>query len=133
MKICPKCNQQFDEGARFCPACGAQVVEHVTDAAWVAGIQEEIKESRGGRTACLWIMAGGLLFAAFPVFIEAFTLILAFLSDRPFPGTSSFECFTWSIPIGVAVAIGGIVGSFYYDNKIKKLRAKLTEGKLGEK
>jgi len=124
---CPQCNKPVDEGAEFCSACGAQVVENATDVARVAGIQEDIKECRSGRKWFLWVMAGGMLFAVSPFFICLFVLILAVLADQPMPNTPpGFEYFIWSVPIGAAVAIGGIIGAIYYDNKMKKFRAQLT-------
>ena len=118
---CPQCNKPVDEGAKFCSACGAQVVENATDVARVAEKQEDIKGCRSGRKWFLWLMASGMLFAVSPLFIK---LLLAVLTDRSLSGISCFEYLIWSIPIGAAVAIGGIIGAIYYDNKMKKFKAQ---------
>lgn len=122
MKICPKCNQQIDEGAKFCSACGTQLVEHVIDVAWVAGIQEEIKEHRTQRIMFTWVMVLGILILAVPL-----------IGWLLFPAAFDATLLAWAIPLGLAGAIAGGVVSQHYDNKIKKLTKKLTEGKPEEK
>ena len=117
---CPQCYQQIQEGAKFCSDCGAQVVEDTTDIAWVAGIQEEIKKCRSKITRLLSLMGGG---------IYLFALIHVILSHNQ-PGSAVFEYYyIWSLPVGLAVVIGGIVGSLYYENMKKKLIRRLTEPK----
>ena len=94
----------------------------------VARIQEEIKECRTDRKAFLWFMVGGLLFAASPIFFTLIVTVMAVLSDRTLPGSyPGFEFFVWSLPIGIAAAVGGIVGYLHYDHKLKKLIRELNE------
>ncbi|GAI17362.1 unnamed protein product [marine sediment metagenome] len=90
-----------------------------------AQIQEEIRDCRGSRTAFLWLFGGGLLFAIFPLFITLFVLVLAILNDRPNPGPAGLEYMVWSLPAGIAIAVGGVAGAMYYDHKIKRLIEKL--------
>lgn len=122
MKICPKCNQQVDEGARFCPACGTQLVEHVTGVAWVAGTQEEIRGCRSNET---WfgIIAG----------LGVIMMVIPFLVSLIMTGTFAFGVLVWwAVPLGLAITVFGSIMGQHYHNKIKKLTQTL-KGKPEEK
>jgi hypothetical protein len=104
------------------------MIEKAVNFAWVAGIQEKIKECRGNRAAGYWIMGIGLLFAIFPFFICLSVMVLALLADQPLPGSPpSFQYLVWSLPIGFAAAITEIAVAAYYDHKIKRLMRELDK------
>ena len=43
---CSACQKDVPDGAKFCPWCGKEPLPQKIDAAWVAGMQEEINETR---------------------------------------------------------------------------------------
>jgi len=111
---CPQCKQQVDEGAKFCSACGAEIIERATDFAWIAGIQEEIKDCRSNETAFGIICGIGILILAVPL-----------VGWLLFPVAFDTAALAWAIPLGLAIAIAGGITGQHYHNKIKKLTQKL--------
>jgi len=94
----------------------------------VARIQEEIKECRGGRTAGYLIIGLGLLFAISPFLICLVVLIIALVADKGMPGSPpGLQYLVWTLPIGIAAFIIGIIVAAYYDHKIKKLIRELDQ------
>jgi len=122
MKACPKCGQRVEEGMKFCPACGAQVTGEVSNASWISGIQEEIKECRRSETSLGIICGMGIVIAALPFIMSVF--LTGSLTGSFFaPGLQEVNVI--SLVVGIIIAgFGGVMGQ-HYDNKKKKLIQKL--------
>ncbi len=117
MKRCPKCNTEVDEVARFCPACGARLGTEVVDAAWIAGMQEEIKEARH-----LMYGFGGVM--VFTTICACIPWILAACLSVDSSG------WTWiTVLLGVVVGIVSIIFIVYNGRRVDRLTRELKEGK----
>jgi len=122
MKACPKCGQQVEEGAKFCSACGVQLMGEVANASWISGIQEEIKDCRSNETAFGIICGMGIVIAALPfIFSMFFTGSLTGSFFAPGIQELNVICLVGGI---IIAGFGGVMGQ-HYDNKKKKLIQKL--------
>ena len=126
MKRCPKCSTEVDGAAKFCSACGARLETEVVDAAWIAGMQEEIKDAKHN----VWIFGGGMLLSFLIGFIPIATADFV-STDSPLLGASiRASGFFW---IGVLIGVVGFIGCsvclVYSGRRADKLTRELKEGK----
>ena len=116
MNNCPKCNAEIDKPSKYCPACGAKLVEERIDSAWIAGMQEEIKKaSSNGK----WMLLP---------FFMGFFLVVAAIIYSPFTSGMLLGHLIF-IPLGVIIMIFSAAMGIHYSNKSKKLVRQLKEGK----
>ena len=64
-KICPKCNSQTNDTAKYCQQCGHLLTGEPLNLAWITAIQEKIKDARRSELfAFIWTVICAILAAA---------------------------------------------------------------------
>ncbi len=116
MHTCPTCRNQVSETAKFCPECGTQLTAVVSGSAWIAAMQEKIKHAKDNDLAYIIFAAVGAVTAIAIPFVMRF--ILRF----------SMDAISWLLTaFGVLFFVGGYVGTWYNDKKMKELIEQLEK------
>ncbi len=117
MHTCPTCHNQVSETAKFCPECGTQLTTVAPDSAWIATMQERIKHARDNDLYYTIFAAIGAITAIVIPFVMRF--ILKFQMDTV----------SWLLTAaGILFFIGGYIGIWYDDKKVKELIKQLEKG-----
>jgi hypothetical protein len=128
MVACPKCHCQVLETAKFCPECGNQLSKGSSDVAWIAAMQEKIKDARN---ATKWCLAGifGFLVLSMVCFVTPSSIGLwAKLNNYKEPPNNDWTFF-WFMG-GILVVIAIICGLVLYQQskKVDRLIDQLEKG-----
>ena len=114
MTYCPQCRAQLDDDAVYCSKCGAKISSNQPDAAWIAGMQEEIKDANSNSSAG----------------IGAFIIsLIGICASYVFYIISEWTLFLVLSPIFAFLVIVAIGLSIYYSKKAEKLREQLKSGR----
>ncbi len=117
MHTCPSCHNQVSETAKFCPECGTQLTQGASDSAWITAMQERIKHAKDNDLYYAIFAAVGAVTAIAIPFVMRF--ILKFRMDT----------ISWLLTaVGILFFIGGYVGTWYDDKKMKELIKQLEKG-----
>ncbi len=117
MVKCSNCGSEVSETAKFCSECGIRLAPGAPDAAWIAAMRERIKRAKDNDLAYTIFGALGAVVAIAIPFVTRF--ILRFQMDTV----------SWSLTAaGVLFFIGGYLGTWYDDRKVKQLIKELEKG-----
>ncbi len=112
MANCSQCKAQIDAEAAYCSKCGAQITTSQADAAWIAGMQEEIKQVTTGENT------GGSIF-----FLSLVLIALSIIFSDILENLSQIF-----LVIGVIGAIVGLVVVIICGTKKSQLTDQLKRG-----
>ncbi len=123
VKKCPVCGSGVTETAKFCSECGINLAPGAPDWAWIAAMQERIKQAKSNDLAYTIFAAVGAIAAIAIPFIVRFILLY------------TMDAVSWLLTgVGLAFFVGGYIGTMYDDRKVKQLTRELEEGrKKGKK
>jgi len=117
MSVCPNCNNQVRETAKFCPECGMELTPGASGAAWIAAMQEKIKYARENDLYYTIFGVLGVMVAIVIPLITRFVLKLR------------MDTVSWLLTgVGILFFIGSYVGTWYNGRKVKGLIRQLEKG-----
>jgi uncharacterized membrane protein YvbJ len=121
MPTCPNCNIQISETAKFCPECGIRLSTAASDLAWIVAMQEKIKNTK--QNDLTYTICAGFGAAIAILIPFAMRFILKYQMDL----------LSWLLTVvGILFFIGGVVGIWYDDKKVKELTEELEKGQKHE-
>ncbi len=122
MANCPVCQSPVNEKANFCAECGNQLSTATFDREWIVAMQLKIKNARQNDvTYNVTSMIGVILAMAIPF---AMRYILHYTMDT----------LSWLLTaVGAALFIGGMIGLWVDNRRVKKFIAELEQGVGKEK
>ena len=121
MTTCPKCHTQVTDTTNFCPECGEELAKATSNSAWIAAMQERIKEARHKRSVSKTNSILG-------IFVAVGIGGAIFSSSAGISGTLVIVLWICGIS-GVLICIVSIVRQSSHDDNVKKLTDQLAKGK----
>ncbi len=114
---CPVCDAQVSANAKFCPECGEQLLDSAPGRAWIAAMQEQIRQYRQNDLSfniCAGI--GALIAVALP-FIMRYVF------------TYTMDTLSWLLTgAGLVLFVVGVAGLWWDDNRVRKAIAVMKLG-----
>ncbi|MFH1382545.1 MAG: zinc-ribbon domain-containing protein [Chloroflexota bacterium] len=117
MDTCPVCHNKVSETAKFCPECGTRLTGGTANSAWIAAMQERIRHTKENDLYYIIFAAVGAVTAIVIPYVTRF--VLRFRMDG----------ISWLLTlVGILFFIGGFLGTWYSDRKVKELIEDLEKG-----
>jgi len=117
MSVCPNCNNQVSETAKFCSECGMELTPGASSAAWIAAMQEKIKYAK----------ENDLYYTIFGVLGVVAAIVIPLITRFVFK--LRMDTVSWLLTgVGILFFIGSYVGTWYNSRKVKELIGQLERG-----
>ena len=117
MSVCPNCNGQVSETAKFCSECGMGLTPGAPGAAWIAAMQERIKYTK----------ENDLYYTIFGVLGVVAAIVIPLLTRFVFK--LHMDTVSWLLTgVGILFFIGSYIGTWYNGRKVKELIGQLEKG-----
>ena len=117
MANCPVCRSQVNEKANFCSECGNQLASATFDRARIVAMQERIKSVRQNDVTYNLVTIVGIIIAVTFPFVMRFVLHY------------TMDFLSWVLTgAGILLFVGGFVGLWFDNNKVKDLIEQLERG-----
>jgi uncharacterized membrane protein HdeD (DUF308 family) len=100
--------------AKFCPECGNQFFSGASDPAWIAAMQERIKDAKHNQTFSFFIFISGIILCGAGVIIY-----LNFVQDILFVVVAF---------VGILISIVGVIESLNFSKKAGNIINQLGKG-----